>query len=264
MTEPYEIPTSEVGSLPDFLQKVEECCTGKRNVLLRGHADAAWKLEPKIARIRMRPGFSTATAEAEMLAEFKRRAASLAPRHMSSDWDWLALAQHHGLPTRLLDWSTNALVALWFAIECPPRGQDAAAIWIFMGEPDDYANEHKHKNPLTITRTLIFRPRHHAPRIVGQSGWFTAHKRVESSKSFIPLERNKTYKNQFIKLIIPAGRFAILREDLNRCGVNPASLFGDLDGLAKQIAWEFSPPSDEAIIIDDMMRDFPEMYGMHR
>ncbi|RYZ80643.1 MAG: FRG domain-containing protein [Proteobacteria bacterium] len=258
MTKAFHIDTETVGSLPDFLSRVEERCTGCRNVLFRGHSVESWKLEPKLARIPIRPPFDVPDAEAKMFLEFKRRASSFAPKELSTDWDWLALAQHHGLPTRLLDWTTNALVALWFALERPPVKDQDGAVWIFFGEPSDYADDREIQNPFAIQKTLIYRPRHSASRISAQSGWFTAHRLMPSKNTFMPLEQIKVYKDRLIKLVIPGKSFGVLREDLNRCGINSASIFADLDGLSRQVAWEFSPPLDEEEFLQEMARDLNE------
>jgi hypothetical protein len=57
---------------------------------------------------------------------FKRAARPFVPNPLSSDWEWLALAQHHGAPTRPADWSTSPLVAAWFAATSYPEDTDAA------------------------------------------------------------------------------------------------------------------------------------------
>jgi type I restriction enzyme M protein len=55
-----------------------------------------------------------------MLEKFKREAIPYLTIKPNDDWDWLALAQHHGLPTRLLDWTQNPLVAVGIAsTSCP-------------------------------------------------------------------------------------------------------------------------------------------------
>jgi hypothetical protein len=264
MAKPKEL---KVDSVSDYLNIVSERCSEHRDVLFRGHADASWKLVPKIARLKWRADFSLRTAEKEMFAEFKRRAASLTSRDPCDDWDWLSLAQHHGLPTRLLDWSTNALVALWFAVEKPPLKDSSGAVkdgavWFFFLKDSDYADVQNDTNPFTGRLTQVFRPRHHAPRIVAQSGWFTAHKFMDKEIPFIPLEVNKNYKARVLKVIVPATLFHVLRNELNRCGINAASLFGDLDGLTRQITSEFSPPEDEAELLADIASQTLEEDGL--
>jgi hypothetical protein len=86
-------------------------------LLFRGQKDSTWDLLPKIAREDFNfigPNFLF--KENELIDEFQR----LSRPHINQDillnqWDLLALAQHHGLPTRLLDWTSNPLVALYFA-----------------------------------------------------------------------------------------------------------------------------------------------------
>lgn len=244
-TTKIKIPVTKIDSLPEYLQHITEQCTGERNVLFRGHTDATWQLKPKIARLPLRARFSLPNAEVEMLRDFKRQALPHLTRELRNDWDWLALAQHHGLPTRLLDWTTNALVALWFAIERPPVKDRSGAVWIFFGKQVDYADEEQANGPFDADRTLIFRPRHLTPRIIAQSGWFTVHRFILSRRGFVPLEHNSRQNVRLQKIEIPCRYFPSLREDLSRCGLHAGALFSDLNGISKQLTWEFSPLDDE-------------------
>ena len=214
------------------------------DVIFRGQREE-WPLAPKLARIALRPGRTILEAEGQMLETLKREAPPLLDHVPTTDWDWLAVAQHHGMATRLLDWTGNPLAALWFAVRKSAQEGKSSVVWMFEPTKEDYAANSKVKSPFSLDRTRVFRPRHITRRIVVQSGWFTVHRYLSQKMGFLPLERNSLYAKRLTKVIVPADRFADIRVELDRCGINAASMFPDLDGLSQHVEWRQSLLSDE-------------------
>ena len=137
------------------------------------------QLVPGIARpgTRKRPGRSLRYdlgEEVKMFNEFKRLARPYFSGSMT-DLERLALARHHGMPTRLLDWSDSIFVAAYFALEPAGVGGKTPAIYALDTESipiiddtnfDPFASEH--------SGVMIYRPPHINPRIPAQQGLFTA------------------------------------------------------------------------------------------
>ena len=178
---------------------------------------------------------SSDLAETEMLDEFKLQALSFLQFQPVDDWDWLALAQHYGMATRLLDWTANPIAAFWFAVERPAVDDGPGVVWVFDTKKTDYVSRDAKSTPFSGVRTAVFRPRHITRRIVAQSGWFTVHKYLEDQKRFIALEKNTLYSKRMKKVTIPAASFADIRRELDRCGFNDATLYADLDGLCRDL-----------------------------
>jgi hypothetical protein len=94
---------------------------GDAHIWFWGNAYKNWELTPKIFRTKNEISVKD---EAELYGEFLRRGYSLAPS-LTAGWHSYFLMQHHGIPTRLLDW-TDSLAALYFAIK---NCKTDAAVW---------------------------------------------------------------------------------------------------------------------------------------
>ncbi|MCC8397678.1 FRG domain-containing protein [Paraburkholderia sp. MMS20-SJTR3] len=206
----------EVRTLATFISAINGELTGHVNTLYRGQRDAAWSLRLAIDRQARRP---PGHEEKSMLEEFKRRAIPYldSPASDLTDTHWLAIAQHHGMPTRMLDWSGSALTALWFAIRQQPRQQKAAAVWLLTYEPKYLISDAEREKPLEVGRTTLLRPRHIPRRITAQDGWFTLHRGHYGSRrspAFVSLETNTDYEGRLCYVTVPRTAFGEMRVQL--------------------------------------------------
>jgi hypothetical protein len=239
------LPGAVITSVPQYLAYIQDACSNFTDPLFRGHREESWSLVPKIARLKLRDDRDLLSAEQAMLAEFRGRALPHLEFQPRTNWEWLAVAQHFGMATRLLDWTTNPLAALWFAIEGPSKRESRAAVWIFHTFASDYVADTEKESPFSTDSTRVFRPTHMTRRIVAQDGWFTVHKFMKKSGRFVPLQNNTRYKKRLSYVVVPPDAFAQLRAELDRCGMNSASLYADLPSLSRHIEWRFSPMKDE-------------------
>jgi DNA polymerase III epsilon subunit len=139
-----------------------------------------------------------------------------------NDIEWLTIAQHHGLPTRLLDWSLSPLVACFFAVQSLTK-YDAA---VFIYDVGKFKKEEEIK--LTELKEITaFFPSHATKRITSQSGMFTIH----------PTSSMKLEPKSVKKILIPASRKKYFLEKLVKYGVHHGTIFPDLDGLSSYVRY---------------------------
>lgn len=208
--------------------------------LFRGVTEAKHGLVPKIGREKTRKlkpvsGSNTDRVripyrtedERAVLAMFRQQARAHLQSPPQSEFEWLAIAQHFGLPTRLLDWTNSLLVAAWFAVERGSTKQVDSAIWVTKGVPSIEID--RSDDPLGLITPTVYRPPHISPRISAQG-------------SVLMVCPNPTEEAtlQFSKqiLIDRSAEFTI-KKRLNACGINRRHLFPDLSGLTEHLTWMY-------------------------
>lgn len=202
-------------------------------------------LVPSIFRQNKRPGSSLADLEHQLLQDFRRESPAWLSSLPSSDIEWMALAQHHQIPTRLLDWTTNPLVSLFFAVE---RTDAEFESRIYRGKIYDVQiydyERHNEMDAKTFDQDVapfrFYMPNYVDRRLAAQSSCFTLHPQME----FYEKER---YYHHFQDVlprelavetcIVPKSRFGPIKSELYEIGISPKTIFPGLDGLGRSITY---------------------------
>ncbi len=233
-----------------------------RRWAFRGQADRAWpgtsSLWRHLTRVGVKPNWWE-RQERRSVEEFQEKAHHYL-RHVPPSGDmlrWLALMQHHGAPTRLIDFTWSPYVAAFFALE---GATGDAAVWAVNGAYLRYDESHdrtppdprqpnafaEHYFPGQGDFVWVGEPLELNERLIAQSGTFAIASNVDD-----PLEDVLcTYPEPewvVAQIVIPRRLRDEALQDLRRMNITHATLFPGLDGLARSIAydlefhWGFDP-----------------------
>jgi hypothetical protein len=259
------VPTTTATSLAGFVGEVEEVVQRWTppdvdwyiSPWFRGHGNIAWDLEAGWYR-QTPSGHGKGDAwygEHNLLLEFKLRAPRYLTVQPASDWDWLFVMQHYGLPTRLLDWTESAMVGLYFAVR-ENRSDTDAAVWLLnpwwlnnrsLGHreiPLAGASQLSPWAPLSErghlagTLPVAIRPIQGTPRIAAQKGFFTVHGTQRGALNTLSTLRVDNGPGLH-RVRIPADAVADIQRQLAIAGVTETSVFQELDGLCREIKAAF-------------------------
>ncbi len=218
-----------IEKIEDFYTFIKDNTAKDTSYVFRGVKSSDYKLVPGIGRFETtsKSRFFTIDDEIKMLSLFKQKAYSFLDKNLNK-LDILAIAQHHGLPTRLLDWTWNPLVALYFAVSDEWKKEEIVKdSVVYVWKKTTKGQLEPTFDPFAITSVKLFLPQYTSKRIIAQSGIFTIH----------PYPDEEFINKDITKVIIkPVVRREIKRR-LKQLGIHQGTMFPDLDGIATYVKW---------------------------
>jgi hypothetical protein len=255
--------------------------------LFRGHLNWRWRLEPSLERAVVRyiddaPNQSPTEhwmqhpnlTERHLLFAFQRRAHHYIP-NLPAEVDaleWLSLMQHHGVPTRLLDWTSSPHVALYFALE-DSSPEDKCAVWaVNSGWVVEEANKalekhdpqfaksrdirlfHEYLNGILFSENnpnivVVVNPIRMNERAVAQQGMFLCDigKMRRFDISLLDMIVTSMPNTPMVwKIVISTTERVRFFRELGRMNIGADSLFPGLDGFARSVRVKLHTDVDES------------------
>lgn len=239
-----------ITSLSEYIKYIQSCkkksyptvSVKSDMVLYRGHANKDWKCLPKL--FREKKWFES---EEKLIDEVLRQSSE--EFYGLNSFQKLAKMQHYGLPTRLLDFTGNPLIALYFACsEIKQENEDGVVLLLkmpmfFEGRLPiipllnrlfpEFSNSFVQENRAIIeeikgtSNCIGIIPELRNYRIRNQDGYFALFTYTgEYAEVFNPIEKNKTIKE---RIIIPAEYKKYILEELGVCGINQSFVFPEIE-----------------------------------
>jgi hypothetical protein len=198
--------------------------------LFRGHADSGFDLVPAIGRQPSVAAYRLAD-EKILFEDFVREAQRYLDADGLTEIEWLAVACHHGLPTRLLDWSTNPMLAAWYATEDESISSEAKILALRVPFVQRLKTVQLFGPPAGDPVIVDVSPR--AARITAQQGCFSLH--PDPQAAWLP----SPPAYDFVEFFVPGPEKADFRRLLHIFGYDPQRIHGDMGALGKTLAWRY-------------------------